>query len=61
MASAAPTPAPAAAWSKDPSALVDPHWASGSDQRVFLAIDLEAQGGVYFNNPKIEWTVFQVT
>lgn len=54
-------PAPAAAWSKDPSALVDPHWASGSDQRVFLAIDLEAQGGVYFNNPKIEWTVFQVT
>ncbi|QAX29264.1 phage tail tip fiber protein [Leisingera sp. NJS204] len=54
-------PAPAASWSKDPSALVDPHWASGSDQRVFLAIDLEAQGGVYFNNPKIEWTVFQVT
>ncbi|UWQ73343.1 DUF1983 domain-containing protein [Leisingera sp. M658] len=54
-------PDPAASWSKDPSALVDPHWASGSDQRVFLAIDLEAQGGVYFNNPKIEWTVFQVT
>ncbi|WP_291732348.1 DUF1983 domain-containing protein [Leisingera sp. F5] len=52
---------PAASWRKDPAALVNPYWSSGSDQRVFLAIDLETIGGVYFNNPKIEWTVFQVT
>jgi|GEM_PF-444448 len=52
---------PAAVWRRDPSVLVDPYWASGTDQRLFLAIDLEAVGGVYFDNPKIEWTVFQVT
>ncbi|QBR34875.1 DUF1983 domain-containing protein [Leisingera sp. NJS201] len=54
-------PDPAASWRKDPAVLVNPYWATGNDQRVFLAIDLEAIGGVYFSNPKIEWTVFQVT
>jgi hypothetical protein len=54
-------PDPAAIWRKDPSTLVTPSWASASDQRLFLAIDLEATGGVHFNNPTIEWTVFQVT
>lgn len=54
-------PQPSAIWRKDPSRLVDPVWASAKDQRLFLAVSLEAIGGVYFSNPTIEWTVFQVT
>ncbi|UWS78522.1 DUF1983 domain-containing protein [Phaeobacter sp. G2] len=54
-------PDPSANWQKDPNKLVTPYWSSGTDQRVFLKIDLEATQGVYFSNPKIEWTVFQVT
>ncbi len=41
--------------------MVDPYWASGNDQRVFLDIMLETAGGVYFNNPTIQWVVFEVT
>jgi len=54
-------PAPANLWSRDPNTLVTPWWSSATDQRLYLAISLEILGGVYFNNPKIEWTVFEVT
>lgn len=54
-------PQPGPVWQKDPAALVDPHWASASDQRLFIKLDLEATEGLYFNDPTIEWTVFQVT
>lgn len=54
-------PAPSDAWQKNPATQVKPHWSSGTDQRVFMRIALEAQGGITFNNPTIEWTVFQVT
>ncbi|WP_054463264.1 DUF1983 domain-containing protein [Phaeobacter sp. 11ANDIMAR09] len=54
-------PQPGPVWQKDPSTLITPRWASASDQRVFLKIEMETTGGLYFNNPTIEWTVFQVT
>ncbi|GAB5432173.1 MAG: hypothetical protein EpisKO_15430 [Epibacterium sp.] len=54
-------PAPANLWSRDPNTLVTPWWSSATDQRLYLAISLETLGGVYFNNPKIEWAIFEVT
>lgn len=54
-------PAPTNLWSKDPAVLVTPWWSSATDQRLYLAINLETLGGVSFNNPKIEWSVFEVT
>lgn len=55
-----PNNQPSAKWRKDPSNLVTPYWSSGTDQRVFMRVQLEAEGA-YFVNPKINWTVFQVT
>ncbi|GAB5431207.1 MAG: hypothetical protein EpisKO_05770 [Epibacterium sp.] len=54
-------PAPSNEWSRDPSDLIKPWWSSANDQRLYLAISLETLGGVFFQNPKIEWTVFEVT
>ena len=47
-------------WARDPSTTFKPWWASGGDQRLFLKIRLDALG-VEFENPKIEWSVFEVT
>ncbi len=54
-------PQPGTAYRQDPALMVDPYWASGNDQRVFLDIMLETVGGVYFSNPTIQWVVFEVT
>ncbi|AZV77927.1 hypothetical protein EBB79_08480 [Parasedimentitalea marina] len=56
-----PNTQPNLVWQRDPANLVKPHWSSGTDQRVFMRIQLDTQGGVYLNNPTVEWTVFQVT
>ena len=44
----------------DPPQLVYPHWRTGGGQRVRLRIKVRT-AGVWFNNPKISWKVFQVT
>ncbi|KUP93871.1 hypothetical protein [Tritonibacter horizontis] len=54
-------PAPTNKWSRDPNQLVTPWWSSATDQRLYLAISLEALGDVEFQNPTIEWTVYEVT
>ncbi len=54
-------PAPAALWSQDPATLVNPWWATATDQRLYLALSIEAMGDVTFQNPVIAWKVFEVT
>ncbi|MDK3072776.1 hypothetical protein QO034_06610 [Sedimentitalea sp. JM2-8] len=54
-------PQPSVVWQKDPAVLVDPVWASGSDQRIYLQIQPTIQGSVYFTNATVEWVVYEVT
>ena len=54
-------PQPDVDYRRDPAGQVTPSWATGTDQRVFLRIEVDATGGPSFPNPNIAWKVFQVT
>ncbi|MCG7626060.1 phage tail tip fiber protein [Epibacterium sp. Ofav1-8] len=54
-------PQPAVSYRQDPADLVDPYWATGTDQRVWLDIEVVLEGIPWIENPKIDWTVKQVT
>jgi len=54
-------PQPAVSYRQDPADLVDPYWATGNDQRVWLDIEVVLEGIPWIENPKIDWTVKQVT
>ena len=54
-------PQPAVSYRQDPADLVDPYWATGIDQRVWLEIEVVLEGIPWIENPTIEWIVKQVT
>ncbi|NIZ12913.1 DUF1983 domain-containing protein [Phaeobacter sp. HF9A] len=54
-------PQPAVSYRQDPADLVDPYWATGVDQRVWLEIEVVLEGIPWIENPTIEWIVKQVT
>ncbi|TNJ38432.1 DUF1983 domain-containing protein, partial [Phaeobacter sp. B1627] len=54
-------PQPALSYRQDPGDLVDPHWATGIDQRVWLEIEVVLEGLSWIENPTIEWIVKHVT
>jgi hypothetical protein len=49
------------AWSEDPGTTVTPSWASGSDQRVMMDIELRNLSITMNANMTIYWKVYQVT
>lgn len=54
-------PQPSREYQRDPTRLVDPWWSNGTDQRIYLRIQLSTQGLSGFVDPVIDWKVFEVT